>query len=89
MNHRIFERTLRPLVFRGAHPFECRECPQPYLVSQPGKAWTMEVFIAGLFRSRLLLNELVGSALPILDVISMLLRLGSRTVALEPASNRL
>jgi hypothetical protein len=49
----------------------------------------MEVFIAGLFRSRLLLNELVGSALPILDVISMLLRLGSRTVALEPASNRL
>jgi hypothetical protein len=29
VNHRIFERTLRPLVFRGAHPFECREHPQP------------------------------------------------------------
>jgi hypothetical protein len=25
VNHRIFERTLRPLAFRGAHPFECRE----------------------------------------------------------------
>jgi hypothetical protein len=31
----------------------------------------------------------VGSALPILDVISMLLRLGFRTVGLEPASNSL
>ena len=25
MNHRIFERTLRSLVFRGARLFECRE----------------------------------------------------------------
>ena len=29
MNHRIFERTLRSLVFRGACPFECREVINP------------------------------------------------------------
>ena len=81
MNHRIFERTLRPLVFRGVHPFECREQPSTFSVYRPGKAWTLEVFVAGLVRSQLLLNELVGSVVPILDVISTLLRLG---VGLEP-----
>jgi hypothetical protein len=29
VNHRIFERILRSLVFRGACLFECRELPQP------------------------------------------------------------
>ncbi|WP_220702320.1 hypothetical protein, partial [Pseudomonas prosekii] len=31
VSHRIFERTLRPLEFRGAHPFECREHPSTFL----------------------------------------------------------
>jgi hypothetical protein len=54
-----------------------------------GKAWTLEVFLCWpSLWSQLLLNELVGSALPILDVISMLLRLGFRTIGLEPASKR-
>ena len=30
MNHRIFERTLRSLVFRGACLFECLEVINPY-----------------------------------------------------------
>ena len=74
MNHRIFERTLHPLVFRGVHPFECRDILNllGFLI---GKAWNLEVS-AGLSRSQLLLNGLVGSALPILDVIRSFLRLG-------------
>ncbi len=71
MNHRIFERTLRPLVFRGARPFECRE----YLnllgfFWTPKEAWTLEAFagVSHSFESQLLLNELAGSSLPILDV---------------------
>ena len=66
MNHRIFERTLRPLVFRGAHPFERRE-----ILNLLGffwrlkEAWTLEAF-AGVSR-QLLLNELAWSSLPNLD----------------------
>jgi hypothetical protein len=71
VNHRIFERTLRPLAFRGAHPFECREIIKtfsfdPLLVGK-------RIFGLGgsmlAFGSELLSNELVGSALLILDVI--------------------
>lgn len=67
MNHRIFERTLRPLVFRGAHPFECRENLNLLgFFWGPKQAWTLEAF-AGTSR-QLLLNELAGSSLLILDV---------------------
>jgi hypothetical protein len=67
VNHRIFERTLRPLVFRGAHPFECRENLNLLgFFWTPKEAWTLEAF-AGVSR-QLLSNELAGSSLPILDV---------------------
>ena len=58
MNHRIFERTLRPLAFRGAHPFECREIIKNLFFC--GK----DFFGLGgsmlAFESELLSNELVG-----------------------------
>lgn len=67
MNHRIFERTLRPLAFRGAHPFECREILKTlFYLKDFGLGGLMLAFA---FESELLSNELVGSALPILDVI--------------------
>jgi hypothetical protein len=71
VNHRIFERTLRPLVFRGAHPFECRENLNLFgFFWGPKQAWTLEAFCwhLSLLKGQLLLNELAGSSLPILDV---------------------
>ena len=83
MNHRIFERTLRPLAFRGAHPFECREILKTFFLE---KDFGLGGFLLVSHRSELLLNGLVGSALPILDVIRCFYVLG---LALSPASNRL
>jgi hypothetical protein len=40
VNHRIFERTLRPLVFRGAHLFERHYNPQALLGIGRRPAWT-------------------------------------------------
>ena len=39
MNHRVFERTLRSLVFRGAHLFEC------YNIVKLGDAFVSKVII--------------------------------------------
>jgi hypothetical protein len=88
VNHRIFERTLRPLAFRGAHPFECREILKPsWFLDQDGFGlWRC---FAGFAKSRLLLNALVGSSLPIPGRDKMFLRLGICSVRWEPASNRL
>ena len=45
MNHRIFERTLRLLVFRGARLFEYREILNPAPFVKKGiRAWTLEAF---------------------------------------------
>ena len=69
MNHRIFERTLRPLAFRGAHPFECREILKTFFFDEKrsfGLGGSMPAF--GI-ESELLSNESVGSALLVLDVI--------------------
>ena len=71
MNHRIFERTLRPLVFRGAHPFECRENLNLLgflLDTEGGLDFGGLCWRLSLFESQLLLNELAGSSLPILDM---------------------
>jgi uncharacterized membrane protein (DUF4010 family) len=68
VNHRIFERTLRPLAFRGAHPFECREIiKNPFSLKRIfGLGGSMLAFA---FEGELLSNKLVGSALLILNVI--------------------
>ena len=79
MNHRIFERTLRPLAFRGAHPFECREILKPtWFLDQEGFGFWRD--FADLKKSQLLLNALVGSSLRILGRDKMFLRLGICTV---------
>ena len=58
MNHRIFERTLRPLVFRRACLFECH-----YILNFNNFLyyWSLdvEVFCAGISDVRLLSNVLV------------------------------
>ena len=38
MNHRIFERTLRPVVFHGARPFECHVNPRQLDGNTSGEA---------------------------------------------------
>jgi hypothetical protein len=80
VNHRIFERTLRPLAFRGAHPFECREILKT--PSFAGKDFGLGGLLLASPRSELLLNGLVGSALPILDVIRCFYVSGFGTVPL-------
>jgi hypothetical protein len=88
VNHRIFERILRPLVFRGAHPFECREILKPsWFLDQDG--FGLWRHFAGFAKSQLLLNTLVGSPLPIPGRDKMFLRLGICSVPWEPAYNRL
>ena len=71
MNHRIFERTLRSLVFRGARLFECRETLK--LDALVSSAWLLDSAVslsgtAGLkCISWLLLWELVLLSVIIYD----------------------
>ena len=55
MNHRIFERTLRPLVFRGACLFERHFNPQACLVLGPavqGSSLKSVAVLSGSKRSK-------------------------------------
>ena len=71
MNHRIFERTLRSLVFRGARLFECREALKLVaLLSTVG----LDMDFAAFLRERLVLNALADPCFVdsvLLNVISI------------------
>jgi hypothetical protein len=76
VNHRIFERTLHPLAFRGAHPFECREILKTLFLDW-GKGFGLGgLMLALTFEGKLLSNKLVRFALLILDGDKTSLRFG-------------
>ena len=89
MNHRIFERTLRSLVFRGACLFECHEILNPlcFCELQGGLDLGDCVGLVG----RLPLNALAGLSvlLTVRGVIHYLRPGKSRLSGLVKLSNRL